>query len=52
MHAGGQSGVSSILMYLPEHGAAVAILCNLEQSRIQELADQILRIVTEPQLSR
>ena len=41
LHAGGQSGVATLLRYYPADHAAVAILCNLEQANISRLADSV-----------
>jgi serine beta-lactamase-like protein LACTB, mitochondrial len=43
-HAGGQSGVSSVLRYLPSEGIALAMMFNLQGVKFEALADQILAI--------
>jgi serine beta-lactamase-like protein LACTB len=42
-HSGGQPGTSTDLVMLPEHGFAVAVMCNLEDAKASELADKILQ---------
>jgi CubicO group peptidase (beta-lactamase class C family) len=43
-HSGGQAGVSTLLVYLPEYAAAAAVLCNLEGAKLEALADAVLQI--------
>jgi CubicO group peptidase (beta-lactamase class C family) len=40
-HSGAQSRVSTMLYVLPEQQVAVAVLCNLEHARVQELGKQL-----------
>lgn len=40
-HSGAQSRVSTMLYVLPEQQVAVAVLCNLERARVQELGKQL-----------
>jgi CubicO group peptidase (beta-lactamase class C family) len=43
-HSGGQNGVTTRLMYLPERRAVVAVMCNLGSVRLQDLVKRIGRI--------
>ena len=44
-HSGGQQGVSTMLLMLPQQGSAVTIMANLEHAGIRGLASAILRIL-------
>jgi len=46
-HSGNQQGVSTMLLMIPEAGAAVAVMMNLEGVRADELAEAVLRILME-----
>jgi len=47
-HTGGQSGTSTVLLLVPETGASVAIMCNLQHARLVELASAIADVVQPP----
>jgi serine beta-lactamase-like protein LACTB, mitochondrial len=47
-HSGGQSGVSTFLLLLPEKGLAVAVMCDLEGAKIQALARSVAEILLGP----
>lgn len=40
-HTGGQAGTSTILILVPQHGTAVALMCNLQNAGLRELANEI-----------
>jgi len=44
-HSGGQQGVSTMLLLMPEAGTAVAVMMNLEGARVDLLASEILAIL-------
>ncbi len=44
-HAGGQAGTSTLLTYFPEQKLAVAIMSNLQDARLNDLRDEIAKIV-------
>jgi CubicO group peptidase (beta-lactamase class C family) len=44
-HSGAQSRVSTMLYVLPEQQVVVAVLCNLERARVQDLAKQLAELV-------
>jgi serine beta-lactamase-like protein LACTB len=44
-HSGAQSRVSTMLYILPEQQVTVVLLCNLERTRLQPLAQAIARLV-------
>jgi len=44
-HSGAQSRVSTMLYILPEQQVTVVLLCNLERTRLQPLAQNIARLV-------
>lgn len=47
-HAGGQQGISTLLVLYPGEGVAVAIMVNLEGARgLAELTDEVSKIVLE-----
>lgn len=41
-HTGGQAGTSTILVLAPEHGTAIALMCNLRGAGLRDLANGIL----------
>jgi CubicO group peptidase (beta-lactamase class C family) len=41
-HGGGQAGVSTMYMLCPEKHAAVAVMCNLQNAKLQSLCQQLL----------
>ena len=47
-HSGAQSRVSTMLYVLPEQQVTVVLLCNLERTRLQPLAQAIARLVAPP----
>lgn len=47
-HTGGQSGTSTVLLLVPETGVSVAIMCNLQNARLVELAAAITDVVQPP----
>lgn len=47
-HSGAQSRVSTMLLMLPEPRVVVALLCNLEQVRLQPLALQLAALAAPP----
>jgi CubicO group peptidase (beta-lactamase class C family) len=47
-HIGGQAGTATILRYLPHEKIAVAMMFNLQNTTMNELADEILRILLKP----
>ncbi len=46
-HSGGQPKVSTFLVLSPERRAAVALMCNLQNTPVQSLAGEILEIITK-----
>ena len=46
-HSGGQSGVSTDLVLLPEKGLAVAVMCDLEGADASGLARSIAEILLQ-----
>lgn len=47
-HGGGQAGTSTYLLLLPEQGAAVAVMCNLQGAKVEKLAEEVAgRVVRE-----
>jgi len=46
-HSGGQPKVSTFLVLSPERRAAVALMCNLQNTPVQSLAGEIIEIVTK-----
>jgi len=46
-HSGAQARVSTFLLLLPERRVAIAILCNLEQVKLQALARQLADLVRD-----
>jgi CubicO group peptidase (beta-lactamase class C family) len=49
-HSGGQPKVSTFLVLAPQHKAAVAVMCNLSNTNVSKLANQLLDCVTQPAL--
>ncbi|MEJ7606701.1 MAG: serine hydrolase domain-containing protein [Bryobacteraceae bacterium] len=47
-HSGGQSGVSTLLVYLPTQHVALALMINLEGQSLQGLTDRIVDLLFEP----
>jgi CubicO group peptidase (beta-lactamase class C family) len=47
-HGGGQSGVSTHLLLLPDKGIAVAAMCDLEDANVSELTRSIAEILLQP----
>jgi hypothetical protein len=47
-HGGGQSGVSTDLLLLPDKGIAVAAMCDLEDANVSELTRSIAEILLQP----
>lgn len=47
-HTGGQSGVSTVLVLVPETGTAVAIMCNLQHTGLLATAMQIVDLLQPP----
>lgn len=47
-HSGGQPKVSTFLMLDPEARSAVALMCNLENARLEPLAGELLDLVAKP----
>jgi CubicO group peptidase (beta-lactamase class C family) len=47
-HGGGQSGVSTHLLLLPDKGIAVAAMCDLEDVNVSELTRSIAEILLAP----
>jgi CubicO group peptidase (beta-lactamase class C family) len=46
-HTGGQAGVSTLLVYLPNEHVALAMMFNLEDVKSKPLADGILKLVLQ-----
>ncbi len=47
LHSGGQQGTSTILAMLPNRGAAVAILTNLERAELGPMMQEMLRVLVQ-----
>jgi serine beta-lactamase-like protein LACTB, mitochondrial len=47
-HGGGQSGVSTHLLLLPDKGIAVAVMCDLEEADVSRLTRSIAEILLAP----
>lgn len=47
-HTGGQAGTSTVLFLIPETGTSVAIMCNLQNVKLTELASDISDLVQSP----
>ena len=45
-HSGGQSGTSTLLTMLPSKGVVVAVMCNQQGTNLNELVEQIGKLVT------
>ena len=45
-HTGGQSGTSTVLLLIPETGTSVAIMCNLQNVGLSQLAEAIADVVS------
>ena len=43
-HSGGQPKVSTFLTVSPAHKTAVAVMCNLRNAPVQQLADQVMKL--------
>lgn len=48
-HSGGQAGTSTLLTYFPEHKLAIALMTNLQGARLNELRDEIAKLVLAAQ---
>lgn len=47
LHNGGQAGVSTTLIYLPEQHAAIGMMFNLENVQMKRLADRLIEILLQ-----
>ncbi len=47
-HSGGQPKVSTFLVFCPEEKTAVALMCNLRNTSLKSLADELLDTVIVP----
>jgi CubicO group peptidase (beta-lactamase class C family) len=47
-HSGGQPKVSTFLVLAPENRSAVALMCNLRDTRLNDLANKLLDEMAEP----
>ena len=47
-HSGGQPKVSTFLTLSPARGVAVALMCNLEGTSLQPLADELVGVTRQP----
>jgi CubicO group peptidase (beta-lactamase class C family) len=47
-HSGGQPKVSTFLVFVPQEKAAVALMCNLRDTNLSELANDLLDVVVAP----
>ncbi len=47
-HTGGQAGTSTVLLLVPETGTSVALMCNLQNTRLLELASTIVDVIQPP----
>jgi CubicO group peptidase (beta-lactamase class C family)/D-alanyl-D-alanine dipeptidase len=45
-HTGGQSGTSTVLLLIPETGTSVAVMCNLQNVNLSQLARSVADIVS------
>jgi D-alanyl-D-alanine carboxypeptidase len=46
-HSGGQPKVSTFLVFVPQEKAAVALMCNLRETNLSELANEVLDLVAQ-----
>ncbi|MEZ6097207.1 MAG: serine hydrolase [Pirellulaceae bacterium] len=46
-HSGGQSGTSTLLVLLPDENIAVAIMCNLQGTNLNNLASSVLKLALD-----
>lgn len=49
-HTGGQSGTSTVLFLIPETGTSVALMCNLQNTSLLDVATAIADAVQDPAL--
>ncbi len=47
-HSGGQSKVSTFLIFCPENKSAVALMCNLRGTNLSKCAAELMDIIAEP----
>jgi CubicO group peptidase (beta-lactamase class C family) len=50
-HSGGQPKVSTFLTFSPERKTAVAVMCNLRNTPVQFLADELMKVAQQPTAS-
>ena len=46
-HSGGQPKVSTFLVFCPQEKAAVALMCNLRDTNLSKLANEVLNVMTQ-----
>ena len=46
-HSGGQPRVSTMMLMMPDDGVAVGLMCNLENSRLLNLAVQLGEVLAQ-----
>jgi CubicO group peptidase (beta-lactamase class C family) len=46
-HSGGQPKVSTFLVFCPQEKAAVALMCNLRDTNLSKLANEVLNVVAQ-----
>ena len=44
-HSGGQQGTATMLMMVPERGTATVVMSNLEETKVDQLAGDIMRVL-------